>query len=89
MTDDGWDPDRFLLLDVDPDIVGTAAQRFRQSWTTAENKSRSHAPDCLARLADGTGAGAGLSAAGPDQAPQPMRGPRLVVSQVVGDRRES
>ncbi|MFI6102514.1 TnsA-like heteromeric transposase endonuclease subunit [Lentzea sp. NPDC051213] len=46
--------DRLMLLDFDPDTVGLASQPYWLFWTTAEGRSRSHAPDYFARLADGT-----------------------------------
>jgi hypothetical protein len=46
--------DRLLLLDFDPGTVGIASQPFWLFWTTSEGKSRSHAPDYFARLADGS-----------------------------------
>ncbi|WP_157528515.1 TnsA-like heteromeric transposase endonuclease subunit [Nocardia sp. NRRL S-836] len=46
--------DRLMLLDFDPDTVGLASQPYWLFWTTAEARSRSHAPDYFARLADGT-----------------------------------
>lgn len=46
--------DQLMLLDFDPDTVSIASQPFWLFWTTPEGKSRSHAPDYFARLADGT-----------------------------------
>lgn len=46
--------DRLVLLDFDPEVVGIASQPFWLFWTTAEGKTRSHAPDYFARLADGS-----------------------------------
>ncbi|GGP84494.1 hypothetical protein GCM10010185_67950 [Saccharothrix coeruleofusca] len=46
--------DRLVLLDFDPEVVGIASQPFWLFWATAEGKTRSHAPDYFARLADGS-----------------------------------
>jgi hypothetical protein len=46
--------DRLILLDFDPEVVGIASQPFWLSWTTAEDRPRSHAPDYFARRADGS-----------------------------------
>lgn len=46
--------DRLMLLDFDPAAVGITSQPFWLFWTTADGKSRSHAPDYFAPLADGT-----------------------------------
>jgi hypothetical protein len=43
-----------MLLDFDPDVVGIASQPFWLFWTEPEGRSRSHAPDYFARLADGS-----------------------------------
>jgi hypothetical protein len=46
--------DHVMALDFDPSVVGIASQPFWLSWTTAEGQGRSHAPDYLARRADGS-----------------------------------
>ncbi|MEO6085052.1 MAG: hypothetical protein ABIQ18_18265 [Umezawaea sp.] len=43
-----------MLLDFDPDVVGIASQPFWLFFEAANSKHRSHAPDYLARLADGS-----------------------------------
>lgn len=46
--------DTLVLLDFDVDVVGIASQPFWLFWSTAEGKRRSHAPDFVARRADGS-----------------------------------
>ncbi|MEU7892477.1 TnsA-like heteromeric transposase endonuclease subunit [Nonomuraea sp. NPDC049152] len=46
--------DHLMLLDFDPAVVGISSQPFWLSWSTAEGKVRSHAPDYFARRADGS-----------------------------------
>ncbi|MCI2421091.1 TnsA-like heteromeric transposase endonuclease subunit [Saccharopolyspora sp. K220] len=47
--------DRLMLLDFDPDVVGISSQPFWLLWTADNGRTRSHAPDYFARLADGRG----------------------------------
>lgn len=42
-----------MMLDFDPQVVGFSSQPFWLSWTEA-GRTRRHAPDYFARLADGT-----------------------------------
>jgi hypothetical protein len=46
--------DHVMLLDFDPTVVAIVSQPFWLSWTAADGRSRSHAPDFFARRADGT-----------------------------------
>lgn len=46
--------DHVMLLDHDPAVTGLASQPFWLFWPS-HNRTRSHAPDYFARLADGTG----------------------------------
>jgi hypothetical protein len=46
--------DHVMALDFDPSVVGIASQPFWLSWTTAEGRRISHAPDYFARWADGS-----------------------------------
>jgi hypothetical protein len=43
-----------MALDFDATVVGIASQPFWLSWTTAEGRVRSHAPDYFARRVDGS-----------------------------------
>jgi hypothetical protein len=43
-----------MMLDFDPQVVAFSSQPFWLSWPEA-GKTRRHAPDYFARLADGTG----------------------------------
>jgi hypothetical protein len=47
--------DQLMLLDFDPAVAGISSQPFWLSWSTDDGRTRSHAPDYFARLADGTG----------------------------------
>ncbi|WP_148303084.1 hypothetical protein [Saccharothrix espanaensis] len=50
---ESWpDRHRLVLLDFDPEVVGIASQPFWLVWATEE--VRSHAPDYIARLAEGS-----------------------------------
>lgn len=44
--------DTLVMLDFDADVVGIASQPFWLFWIADNGKSRSHAPDYFARLAD-------------------------------------
>lgn len=46
--------DHVMLLDFDPTVVALASQPFWLSWSRG-GRTRRHAPDFFARLADGTG----------------------------------
>jgi hypothetical protein len=46
--------DQAMLLDFDPEVVAFSSQPFWLSWPEA-GRTRRHAPDYFARLADGTG----------------------------------
>lgn len=48
--------DHAMMLDFDPDVVAFSSQPFWLSWREEGGKTRRHAPDYFARLADGTGA---------------------------------
>ena len=47
--------DHVLLLDFDPQVTAIAAQPFWLRWRDAAGRSRRHAPDLFARMADGSG----------------------------------
>jgi hypothetical protein len=44
-----------MLLDFDPEVIAIAAQPFWLHWHDAGGRSRRHAPDLFARMADGSG----------------------------------
>jgi len=44
-----------MLLDFDPRVTAIAAQPFWLRWRDDAGRSRRHAPDLFARLADGSG----------------------------------
>src|SRR6266568_3241252 len=44
-----------MLLDFDPLVVSIAAQPFWLRWRDDAGRSRRHAPDLFARMADGSG----------------------------------
>ena len=46
--------DHVMAMDFDPTVVGIASQPFWLSWRDDAGKLISHAPDFLARRADGT-----------------------------------
>jgi hypothetical protein len=46
--------DHLMLLDFDPQVAGIAAQPFWLHWRDGSGKSRRHAPDLFARMADGS-----------------------------------
>lgn len=46
--------DHLMCLDFDPDVHAIAAQPFWLFWATEHGLRRSHAPDLLARRADGS-----------------------------------
>jgi hypothetical protein len=43
-----------MLLDFDPEVTAIAAQPFWLHWRDDAGRSRRHAPDLFARMADGT-----------------------------------
>jgi hypothetical protein len=47
--------DHVLLLDFDPQVAAIAAQPFWLRWRDDAGRSRRHAPDLFARMADGSG----------------------------------
>jgi hypothetical protein len=47
--------DHVMLLDFDPLVVSIAAQPFWLRWRDGGGRSRRHAPDLFARMADGSG----------------------------------
>jgi hypothetical protein len=47
--------DHVMLLDFDPEITAIAAQPFWLRWRSDVGRSRRHAPDLFARMADGSG----------------------------------
>jgi len=47
--------DHLMLLDFDPQVAAIAAQPFWLRWRDDAGRSRRHAPDLFARLADGSG----------------------------------
>lgn len=56
MEFESWlERDRLILLDCDPQVLWLLSQPFWLTFTTAEGQRRAHAPDYLARLADGSG----------------------------------
>ena len=73
--------DTLLLLDFDADVMDIASQPFWLFWTTAEDKSRSHAPDYFVRLADGSDPSAALQPRRADRRP-PRRIRKLDPGQV-------
>lgn len=46
--------DHVMLLDFDPEVVAIAAQPFWLRWRDGAGRSRRHAPDLFARMADGS-----------------------------------
>jgi hypothetical protein len=46
--------DHVMLLDFDPEVVAIAAQPFWLHWRDGSGRSRRHAPDLFARMADGS-----------------------------------
>jgi hypothetical protein len=46
--------DHVMLLDFDPDVTAIAAQPFWLHWVDDAGRSRRHAPDLFARMADGS-----------------------------------
>ena len=49
--------DHVMLLDFDPQVTMLVAQPFWLRWRDDAGRSRRHAPDLFARLADGSGVG--------------------------------
>ena len=47
--------DRLMLLEVDPDVTGVAAQPLCLRWRDRAGRPRRHVPDFFARLRDGRG----------------------------------
>ncbi len=47
--------DHVMLLDFDPQVTAIAAQPFWLRWRDDAGRSRRHAPDLFARMADGSG----------------------------------
>lgn len=47
--------DHLMLLDFDPQVAAIAAQPFWLRWRDDAGRSRRHAPDLFARMADGSG----------------------------------
>lgn len=47
--------DHLMLMDFDPAVRAVSSQPFWLRWSDGGNRSRRHAPDFFARLADGTG----------------------------------
>ena len=47
--------DHVMLLDFDPQVTAIASQPFWLRWRDGGGRSRRHAPDFFARMADGTG----------------------------------
>jgi hypothetical protein len=47
--------DHVMLLDFNPEVVAIAAQPFWLHWRDGSGRSRRHAPDLFARMADGSG----------------------------------
>jgi hypothetical protein len=47
--------DHVMLLDFDPRVAAIAAQPFWLNWRDEAGRSRRHAPDLFARMADGSG----------------------------------
>ena len=47
--------DHVMLLDFDPQVAAIAAQPFWLRWRDDAGRSRRHAPDLFARMADGSG----------------------------------
>jgi hypothetical protein len=47
--------DHVMLLDFDPQVTAIAAQPFWLRWRDGGGRSRRHAPDLFARMADGAG----------------------------------
>ena len=45
-----------MLLDFDPEVVAIASQPFWLCWRDGAGRSRRHAPDLFARVADGSAA---------------------------------
>jgi hypothetical protein len=43
-----------MLLDFDPEVIAIAAQPFWLRWRDSAGRSRRHAPDLFARMADGS-----------------------------------
>jgi hypothetical protein len=48
--------DHVMLLDFDPEVVAIASQPFWLCWRDSTGRSRRHAPDLFARMADGSAA---------------------------------
>ncbi|MGH3259245.1 MAG: TnsA-like heteromeric transposase endonuclease subunit [Streptosporangiaceae bacterium] len=47
--------DHLMLMDFDPVVRAVSSQPFWLRWRDGEDRSRRHAPDFFARMADGTG----------------------------------
>jgi hypothetical protein len=47
--------DHLMLMDFDPAVRAVSSQPFWLRWRDEEGRTRRHAPDFFARLADGTG----------------------------------
>src|SRR5258708_12238312 len=48
--------DHVMLLDFDPEVTAISSQPFWLHWRDGTGRSRRHAPDLFARLADGSAA---------------------------------
>ena len=47
--------DHLMLMDFDPEVAAVASQPFWLHWRDGAGRSRRHAPDLFARMADGSG----------------------------------